>query len=336
LKRESNVKTYLFQTRLTALSSISHIGDTFGVNARLRREKIITDRGPEEVPIISGNGLRGLLRDRGMYHMCRLLGYGLPEDVESVGAEEISKSGMSLDAFYFLFSGGALEKSGKRGIDVDEARKWREAIPLVSVFGGAMGNQIMPGKLKVGKAIPICVETSMILEDYLNEDEHLISIWDMVQEEAYTRKDDEKDENLRFFIDKSVRGLLEMESRSKRQRAGTDQDVVSATGQTQQMRYYVETLAAGSQFFWELSLDDATPVEFDALITTLAVWAKQPFIGGKSATGHGKVKLEFDNWQELNPAVARNGKEIDVPIGRRYLDHIEQNADLIRDLINGL
>ena len=148
---------------MTALTSISHIGESYGINAKLRREKVVQPDGSvEEVPIISGNSLRGILRDRGMLHMLRCLGYGVDEETGKV-------RGLSLAAFYFLFSGGALTKVSGRGLDVDQARCWRDLIPLVAIFGGAMGNQIMPGKVNVGKAIPICRETAhLIPERFLN------------------------------------------------------------------------------------------------------------------------------------------------------------------------
>ena len=59
---------------MTALSSITHNGgQSYGITSMLRRERFVqTDGSVEEVPVISGNGIRGMLRDKGMYHMCRL------------------------------------------------------------------------------------------------------------------------------------------------------------------------------------------------------------------------------------------------------------------------
>ncbi len=322
--------TYVFEGIMTALTSISHIGETMGVNAKLRREKIVQPDGSvEEVPVISGNAIRGILRDRGMLHMLRHLGYGVDEQSGEV-------KGLSLAAFYFLFSGGALTKAGgAAGLDVDEARKWRELIPLVAIFGGAMGNQIMPGKLKVGKAIPICAETRHILpERFVGAEPQ--SVWDVLQEEAYTRRDDEKNENLRPLIAPEVRGLLEASAADKRKKASAGDDVAGETGQKQQMRYYVETLAAGTRLFWDLTLDDVTPLEFDAICITLSEFAKYPHLGGKSNVGHGKVSIQFDEWLEINPRLAPAGKAVDVALGTHYMAHLKAHAEEMRSLINGL
>jgi CRISPR type IV-associated protein Csf2 len=323
------MKTYIFEGVMTCLTSVSHIGESYGVSARLRREKIVTPAGVEEIPIISGNSLRGILRDRGMLHMLRTLGYGVDEESGEV-------RGLSLSAFYFLFSGGALTKVPGKGIDIDEARRWRELIPLVALFGGAMGNQIMPGKVKVGKGIPICEETIHLLPVRFSGGNRSRSIWEMVQEEAYTRRDDEKNENLRQLIAPDVRGVLEDKARVERAKSGTKADVAGDTGQKQQMRFYTETLAAGTELFWDVTLDDVTPIEFDAFAVTLAEFSRFPYIGGKSGVGHGKVSIKFDNWIEVDPRIAPAGQAVDTPLGSHYMQHLTGRADEIRRLINGL
>jgi len=322
------MQTLIFEGVMTALTSISHIGDFYGINSKLRREKVIQPDGTvEEIPIISGNAMRGILRDRGMLHMLKQLGYGVNDKTDEV-------KGLSLAAFYFLFSGGALTKTTERGLDIDEARKWRELIPLVAIFGGAMGNQIMPGKAKIGKAIPICAETMHIIpERFLGN--KVESVWELCQEEAYTRRDDEKNDNLRQLIAPEVRGLLEADASAKRAKAGTKDDVEGETGQKQQMRYYVETLAAGTRLFWEISLDDVTDLEREAFFVTLAEFSRFPYIGGKSGVGHGKVSIKFDNWIEIDSRVT-NGKELSFGIGNLYQRHLQERGDEIRELINGL
>ena len=322
--------TYVFEGVMTALTSISHIGDTFGINAKLRREKIVQPDGSvEEVPIISGNSLRGILRDRGMLHMLKTLGYGVNRETGEV-------RGLSLAAFYFLFSGGALTKVAGRGLDIDEARRWRDLIPLVALFGGAMGNQIMPGKAKIGKAIPICSETAHVIPNRFVDGTGLKSIWDLCQEEAYTRRDDEKSERLRQLIAPQVRALLEAKATEQRRKASTNEDVVRETGQKQQMRYFVETIAAGTQLFWDVTLDDVTDLEFEAFAVALAEFGRFPYIGGKSGVGHGKVAIRFDKWIELNPRIAPVGQEVGLPLGGQYMTHLQEHADEIRELLDGL
>lgn len=323
------MRTYVFEGRLTALSSISHNGGgSFGINSKLRREKFVQPDGSvEEIPVISGNGMRGMLRDRGMLHMCKQLGYGVDEQSGEV-------HGLSLGAFYFLFSGGALTSTGSRGIDIDEARRVRSLIPLVGMFGGALGNAILPGKCKIGKAIPICQETTHLLPESFQGGAPP-SIWEYLQEEMYTRKDDEKNEHLRQLIAPDVRGLLDVEHK-KAALAKATNEPVGDTGQKQQMMYYVETFAAGTPFYWKIAIDDASDIEFEAFITTLVEFSKMPYIGGKSATGLGEVAIQFDSWLSIDSRLHPEGQALAMPLGAVYAEHLRERAGDIRNLLAGM
>ncbi len=325
------MESYRFEGVMTALTSIIHSGgQTFGIETKLRRERFVQPDGSvEEVPVISGNGLRGMLRDCGMLHMCRALGYGVFE-----GANGPAVEGLSLPAFHFLFSGGALTSDGGKGLDISLARRLRTLIPLVGVFGGAVGNQILPGRLKVGKAIPLCRETSHLLpERYATN----VSIWEYLQTEMYTRKDDSGNERLRHLMPPHTLQLLDAQrasSKARNERGDPDPEV----GAHQQMMYHVESFAAGTRFFWELFLDDATDIEFEALIAALAEWSKAPYIGGRSAVGLGKVAVNFDRWFRVEPRIDldASGVAVDVPLGARYLAHLRAEGPAIREYLRGL
>ena len=60
-------QTYELAGVMTALSSLIHSGgETYGITTKLRREKFVQPSGSvEEVPVISGNSIRGRLRDLG-------------------------------------------------------------------------------------------------------------------------------------------------------------------------------------------------------------------------------------------------------------------------------
>jgi len=320
------MRTEWYAGTVTALTSISHIGPDAGgqsTKSYLRREKFIqTDGHAEMVPVVSGNGLRGLLRDRGMWHMCRELGYG--DDGQ----------GLSLPAFHFLFSGGSLTKVSSRGLDVDSARRIRDLIPLVGLFGGAVGNQIINGKLKIGKMLPICEETRHLLPGWCVEG-NVPSVYEYIQEESFTRKDDEKHEKLRELIAPGVRQLIEVKAGEKRLlRGAVGEKPDSEVGEHQQMRYEVETLGAGTRFFWEVALEDVTDVEYDAFWMTMAQFARHPYIGGKSGTGHGKVSINFRGWLCIDPRLAGIEKTLDMPVGTRYQQHLSERGHEIRELLS--
>lgn len=319
-------RTLELRAKVTALSSIHHGGgQSVGISSKLRRERFVQPDGSvEEVPIISGNGLRGMLRDRGMWHMCRALGYGVVEETGEV-------LGLSLAAYYFLFSGGSLSQGASRSIDIDRARELRRLIPLVGIFGGAAGNMIMPGKIKIDKMIPICAETAHLLPDVYHLPS-VSSIWDYTQEEMYTRKDDEKNENMRALIAPTTRALLEVEAAGKRsQPANAPQD--EDTGAKQQMMYYTETIAAGTQFAWSIVLQDVTAAELEAFGVTLAEFSKAPYIGAKSNVGLGKVAIDIIDFAMIDSRMAGQSTALGMPAGTAYMRHLSERGDDIRAML---
>jgi CRISPR type IV-associated protein Csf2 len=316
------MRTYVFEGVVTALSSICHNGgEKNGITSQLRREKFVQPNGKaKEVPVISGNAIRGILRDRGMFSMLQRLGYGVNEDSGEV-------KGLPLNAFYFLFSGGALTSTGEDGLNVDFYRKMKDTIPLIGLFGGAAGNSIMPGKIKVGKLIPICNETAhLIPERFLPET--VESIWEYCQTEMYTRRDDAKNDKLRPMLPASERkpiGKSEEDTADKPEKR-----------KPQQMMYHAETLSAGTKFYWKIIAEDVTDIEFEALIITLLEFSRAPYIGGKSAVGLGEIAIKMDKWLEIDSRIHLEGKEVDVQLGKKYEQHIKNNEQQIRDLLEAM
>lgn len=322
------METKIFEGTVQTLSSISHNGgQSFGISTKLRREKFVQpDLSVEEIPVISGNSLRGMLRDRAMLHMCKILGYGVSEENGEV-------RGLTLAAFHFLFSGGALTSEGGKAIDIERARTLRKVIPLVGVFGGALGNQIMPGKLKIGKLIPICAETNHLLpEAYRNN--KAPSIWEYLQEEMYTRKDDAKNEHLRPLL--SAGEQPELEGPTEDALIPDPADDRPAKEHHQQMMYYVETFAAGTPFYWRITLDDVTDIEFEAFLCGLAQFSRMPYIGGKSAVGLGEISVKFDKWLSIDSRVQAESQEISVPLGMLYQQHLQDHGAEIREMLGAM
>lgn len=315
------MRTLLFEGLVTAQSSITHNGgERNGTVTQLRREKFISPTGEvHEVPIISGNSIRGILRDKGMFDLCRKLGYGVNEETGEI-------KGLPKQAFYFLFSGGALVSNGASALDVGYFRELKKLIPLVSVFGGAMGNSIMPGKLKIGKLIPLCQETQHVIPKAFLEGKSFSTVWDYCQVEMYTRRDDAKnDKYLPLIKSKSQitqAGIIGSEAPAK--------EVKEAP---QQMMYNIETICAGTQFFLDITLEDADDIEFEAFLNALLVFSRTPYIGGKSAVGHGKIQMKFNDWIEIDSRTKPEGNAVDVKLGEKYRKHVEDNAKEIRKML---
>ena len=231
-------KHEIMQVRL--LSSVSHIGTTASIDAEFHRVQIIAPDGEELlVPTITGNSIRGQLRDASALHLMRVLGI----------------SNMPLKEFYLLFSGGSLEK-GQPVLSLKKVRRLRQLLPSVSLWGAASGNHIMQGKWVSGSMMPMAKETKAHLE--LPEGDYP-SIYNMMQIEEYTRMDDAK--NVRY---ETLISASDIEQEVDKSEKKAEKGFVEDTGTSQQMRYRVETMSAGVMLQWRTALFDVTPLEEQA------------------------------------------------------------------------
>lgn len=296
---------------ITLLSPLSHIGESSGPDSFLSQDIIIGPDGrPVECFVYSGNAWRGHLRDLGAIYM-----------TEKLGGLQYNPA-----VFYLLFSGGSL--GGEQSVDIDQARMYRRNVPLLSVFGGGVGNQILTGKIKVGAMYPLVRECQRILPEYLrSEDAPSWRQWTF--EKSFTRMDDAKNENLRkYLVGSENDGLLP---------AGAPQALLPAgdgaaeetkkkkkEDPPQQMRYTVEMLAAGSVLYQRIDLCDLTDLELGAFVSALIEFSKHPYIGGKSGTGHGLVDIEY-TWR---PAGAKEpaGDFLKIGTDRLWLSKPAEEA----------
>lgn len=268
-------------TMLALLSPLSHIGDSAGPDSYLSTQTVISQTGEvEEVFVYSGNAVRGVLRDCGSRYFLDNIGNGAIVQIP-------------LELFYLFFSGGSI--GGKQSINIDQAREIRRKIPHLSIFGGGVGNMLLPGKLNVGQALPVCREVKHIVPDHiLEQTENLSNLsWrQMTTEQSYTRKDDAKDDLLRVHIQGQSLAIGQPEQLSL---AGdTQPEELKDDKSPQQMRYTLEMLAAGAVLWQEIVFYDMTEIELGALVASITEWAKNPVIGGQSRIGMGKVNAEMN------------------------------------------
>lgn len=260
--------------KITLLSPLSHIGESLGIDSYLSTDWIVGPDGkPVECFVYSGNSFRGILRDMAAkYLLDKLGGYAVP-----------------IETFHLLFSGGSI--GGTQSIDIDQARQFRKVLPALSIFGGGVGNQIMEGKLKIGAMYPLVKECQRIVpERYMEGIDDPVSWRKWSFEKSYTRRDDSKQENLRQYIAvDEAEGLLPGLVTGPGGQKKKEKD-----GPATQMRYTVELMCAGAILYQRIHLQDLTQLELGAFVSALHEFSKRPYLGGKSGTGHGSCKIEYE------------------------------------------
>lgn len=300
---------------VTALSSISHGQGVAGTVQEFRREKIVQPDGTvAEVPVVSGNGVRGVLRDISARITHRLLG----------------EPDLPLAVFDVLWSGGALMKAGSGSVlGSRQLRDLRALVPHVDLFGAAGGGRIIEGRLAVGKLVPLVAETAHVTPDAGPRP----SMWDVMQVEEFSRQDDAKRPQLSGII----AGALPTAGEQGSLLGDVDPtpDLVRGDGPAQQMRYGAETIAAGTRFAWWLRLDPwTTPLVEAQLRAALNEWVSTgAHVGGRSATGHGRLAFELTGWARSDPQLTGGDGELAPAwhdqLTAHYRDHAADALDAL-------
>lgn len=197
--------------RYKMLSPVSHIGETASTGSYF--QTVLTADG--RVPVITGNSIRGQLRDSMAAHLLDLLGV------------KVNK-----DTFNILFSGGNI--NGAMKDDVEKAKRVRECFPLISLMGGGLGDMIMAGKLICSFAYPVCRET-----EHVTGIESDLSWHSLIDEMEFTRTDDGKNDRLSGYMidageEKTAKASTQMRFSVQYMAAGTEfvQDLIFLDGYT--------------------------------------------------------------------------------------------------------
>jgi hypothetical protein len=240
---------------LTALSPIYHGGnEKTGNVVLLNRLRFIVNGKPTDVPIISGNQIRGRLR--------RLL---TQDFLERVGYELDLTQKRHQKLYHTLFAGGVLTEveEGESGVvDLDlKARLVKYVIPL-RLFGASYANQMIEGRVLVGFALPICRE----LQEFLGIQSD-VSFYQLITRAFQTRRDELRVGGGKEEEDETVQMIVEYE--------------VFAPGTQFFHELVLETEEEAHMF------------DLSALYRAAKLWQEMPYIGGKSSAGFGRLKIEY-------------------------------------------
>ena len=309
--------TWRLLCRFTLRSPLSHVAETISTTAYLNQEPVLQPDGTvEEVFVYNGNSWRGQLRDL-------IATYFL----EHVGSPQIG-----LDAFHLLYSGGSI--GGNQQTDIAQARAYRRLIPPIALLGGGIGNQILPGKLRVSNFYPVCREAPPSLYPVDPDERARISYRALTMEKSYSRKDDSKNPLLATALEPRAPAQATMalgDGEETKPKRGRDTDAPA-----QQMRMTVEVVIAGTQLVGHMDLLDATEVELGCLVSGLHQFARSPHIGGQASRGLGLVTLEttlvdLDTGAVVDPFVTVTDHPILSPPAEQakaaYDHHVRQLYD---------
>ena len=246
---------------LTALSPIFHGGnEKTGSVVLLNRLKFLVNGKPTDVPIVSGNQVRGRLRRLLSRDFLELAGYQL--DLSQRKHQKL---------YLTLFAGGvltAVEEEESGVIDLNLKSRIVKYILPVRLFGASYANQMVEGRVLIGHLLPVCRE----LREFIGVDSD-VSFYQLITRMFQTRRDE-----LRVPVKKKESGGEEEE-------------------EAVQMIVEYECFAPGTRFHHEIILEttrDSEELDLSTLYRAVELWKQKPFIGGKSSIGFGKLRIEYE------------------------------------------
>lgn len=298
------------ETVYTMRQPLSHIGENESTTSFLNTIRIAVNGKVEEVFALTGNSIRGTLRDCAARHLLDTLG-------ARVGKKE----------FHILFSGGNI--SGTMSADIDQAKKYRKLLPMISLFGAGIGNQILAGKITQGFALPICRETDGIIPEMKGMKEELRRLgWkSMTDIISFSRFDDAKNVKYQNYLcgnDAEAEGSKEEKSAST------------------QMRYEVEYLIPGAQLYHVINICTDRKEEIGAFVAALERFSDSPVLGGMGGKGFGLCEAEliadgehFCRIGNGKMEICDEGKEALDKYNRFILENKEEIMGLLGAVKNG-
>lgn len=245
----------LWEGIMTARTSIVHSSQSLGTVKYLNREKFIDPNGEvNEYPLVSGNAMRGILRDIGA----------------ELFWEDLGKPKLTLPVVHALWSGGSLMKAKTEPLSGMKLATLRGLVSPLGIFGAAGGGRIVNGTLSVNKLIPICEELSYLLPEKICSLSSLPSIYDLTQIEYATRVSDFNYSGRTELID--------------------EQDDLESDNT---MRYGHESFLAGTQFHCKFVLTNASDNEKAFFQRILDDLCENGRIGARRSCGHGEFKIDW-------------------------------------------
>lgn len=260
------------------------------------------------VPVYSGNALRnGVVRRHAARFILKKFGW-YP----------------SIDSFRNLFSGGSLQRTGQKGIDIEARRAIINLMPLYGLFGGGFNqNNMIEGSSKPLKAWPIVREAKPAIHpDFWREADDL-GMQDVMSVEAYARREDA--------------ALLAGEF-LKQQPTNGKHPALEDSGNVKNnsMPFEREVMITNTRLYTEWSFWQVAPLQIGAWVSAFVSWAEWSNLGGAANHGHGQANIEYWLGDDVFLAVRHKKLELGAvaaDVLKEYEKHLESNRAKLKDFL---
>ena len=273
-------RTYEFI--IEATTPIAHASESIGNSSlAMRAKRRQPDGSFVSVPILTGDAMRHALREASTYAL-----------LDAAGMLDVGKLGEA--ALRLLFAGGMITGGDAGAVKLDDYRTMVDLCPPLGLLGGCAQNRSIPGKMQVEAAELICEETAHRMPEWVKawlatNVVSLASARSHIEEVQRVRMDPTLDPGKRKLL---ADGGASVERRLLASEAGKEAgDAVAVQdAKSSMLPRRHETVVAGSIFFWSVTATLHSELELDTFHTMLGGFLRDARVGGKRATGHGRLR----------------------------------------------
>lgn len=270
-----------YQFLLEAEQPIAHHEGNIGNESIVMRRKIRQPNGSfAMVPIITGDTMRHGLREAAAYAFLDAAGL--------LNSEALSRAALRL-----LFNGGMVSGRGDASsISLDRYQEICTLCPPLALLGGCADSRVVPGRLQCGDAQLVCREFDGFTSAWIREKVEVIdSCRAHVETVQRVRMDSLLDPGKRKLLTTSEQ-VATMKMLGDGERAHEEDDAVAKSeSKSSMLPRTMEVVVQGSLFQWTVTATCLSELEIATLHTMLAAFLYRPTVGGKKATGHGRLRV---------------------------------------------
>lgn len=319
---------------LEAETPIAHHAEVFGNSAVLMDRKVRQRDGSFlRVPIVTADTMRHGMREAAAYALLDATGL-------------LDKGALGEAALRLLFAGGMVTGKGDAGaISLEQYRKMSDLIPSIALFGGCADNRVIPGRLMVNDAQLACIETARSMPAWVTEwlaaeNARLDTSRAHIEEVQRVRMDPTLDPGKRKLLsgaaEVEVERRLAASEAAHRGESAADEakiakraaaEVALDEAKSTMMPRRFEVLVQGSLFFWSVSATCYSDLDRDTFHVALATFLAGARVGGKRATGHGRLRVVASRDVAVRrPAERTEVLDLGTRMGQAFYDHVRARS----------